>query len=243
MKQEHSKHMVRSTASTALCCPCHICPAATMYLRTVLLLLCVLAISSVQGKRKPVVLKINKPLNKEKSTKPLSLDCSFKMSMTKMKTVKSLTILRSETGKEESYKPIATLTHKSKTSNLGDSELTIDGKIDEGGESTVLAQYAAPDSGYCFFYKCVVEGSDEKGDFRTYNRKRRDKCGKKKRNPSADADEQSKTGTKEIEKKVEPMPTSAKTPKVPPKPASKRPQPIPMPTRSRRPRVPPLSAS
>ncbi|GFO28742.1 hypothetical protein PoB_005524700 [Plakobranchus ocellatus] len=155
-----------------------------MYLRTVFLLLGVLAIASEQGKRKPIVLKINKPQEKEKSSKPLSLDCSFKMSMTKMKTIKSLAILRSETGKEESYKPIATLTHNSKTSNLGDSELTVSGKIDEGGESTVLAKYAAPDSGYCFFYKCVVEGTDEKGDFRTYNRKRQDRCGKKKRNPS-----------------------------------------------------------
>ncbi|GFO28741.1 collectin-11 [Plakobranchus ocellatus] len=120
-----------------------------------------------------------------------------------MRTVKSLTILRSETVKEENYKAIATVTPNSKTSNLGDSELTVAGKITQGGESTVLAEYVAPNSGYCFFYKCVAEGTDKKGRFGTYNRKRRDRCDKKRRNLSADVAEKSKNGTEGTKSKVE----------------------------------------
>ncbi|GFO28739.1 hypothetical protein PoB_005524400 [Plakobranchus ocellatus] len=155
------------------------------------------------GKRKPVVLKINRPLTEDKITKPLTLDCSFVTLMTKMRTVNSLTILRSETGEEANCTPIATVTPNSKTSNLSESELTVSGKITEGGELTVLAQYAAPNTGYCYFYKCVVEGTDKKGRFRTYNRKRRDRCDKKRRNVSADVAETSKNVKEETESKAE----------------------------------------
>ncbi|GFN79154.1 hypothetical protein PoB_000566000 [Plakobranchus ocellatus] len=163
-----------------------------MYLRTVLLLLGVLAIASAQGKRKPVILRISRPLEEDRSTNPLMLVCSFVNLMTKMRTINSLTILRSDTGEEANYTSIATVTPKSKTSNLGEPELTVFGEINERGESIVLAEYAEPNTGYCFFYKCVVEGTDKSGSFRTYNRKTRDRCDNKKRYSSDDVSEQSK---------------------------------------------------
>ncbi|GFO04157.1 hypothetical protein PoB_003066200 [Plakobranchus ocellatus] len=72
-----------------------------------------------------------------------------------MRTINSLTILRSETGEEANYTPIATVTPNSK------------------------------------------------GRFRTYNRKRRDRCDKNSRNLSADVAETSKSVTEETESKVE----------------------------------------
>ncbi|GFN85212.1 collectin-11 [Plakobranchus ocellatus] len=170
-----------------------------MYLRTVLLLLGVLAIASAQGNPKPLMLRVNKPLEKDRDLNPLQAFCTFKNSMTKMSTVNSLTILRSETGKKADFIPIATITPKSKSSGL-ESELTASGHINQGGESAVIAQYKEPNNGYCFYYKCLIEGTDKQGRQRSYSRTIQDVCKTDKRKTCcADLTEKVNKITEEIE--------------------------------------------
>ncbi|GFO17597.1 collectin-11 [Plakobranchus ocellatus] len=139
-----------------------------------------LVIPSAQSLKKALVLNLNRPLMQTRDKDPLQLVCVFYNDRTKMTKVDSLTVYRSDTGKKDSYTPIASVTPSGATSGLSESELIARGRVKLGGQSNAIVTYASPNVGYCVHYKCVVEGTDKKGRFRSYTRKIRDRCSKSK---------------------------------------------------------------
>ncbi|GFN97586.1 Cd209 antigen [Plakobranchus ocellatus] len=87
----------------------------------------------------------------------------------------------------------------SRVSSGLESELTASGHINQGGESAVIAQYKEPNNGYCFYYKCLIEGTDKKGQHRSYTRTIQDVCKKNKaKKCCADLEEKISNITEEI---------------------------------------------
>ncbi|GFO02017.1 collectin-11 [Plakobranchus ocellatus] len=130
-------------------------------------LLVVLMVSLGQGEDKSVTVDFIEPLSVLKDKVPVEVTCSFSRSGTGVKSTKSLTLLRSKTYDNPSYETVVTVTPGKVDLGLSETEITASGKITRWRPSELSVKYSAPNTGYCYFYKCVAEGVDKKGETKT----------------------------------------------------------------------------
>ncbi|GFN76777.1 collectin-11 [Plakobranchus ocellatus] len=143
-----------------------------MSLQPIFLLLGFLALASAFfGSLKKVSFTVDRPPKTSQGKIPLRIKCTFDKHGSGMKTVNSVSLLRSKIGDGgvlEGYELIVSVTPSKMNNVLGESEIVVSGEIEEARYSNLGVKYISPTEGFCYMYKCIADGSD----FLSQNRSR-----------------------------------------------------------------------
>ncbi|GFO20552.1 hypothetical protein PoB_004705700 [Plakobranchus ocellatus] len=90
----------------------------------------------------------------------LSVRCSIDRERTGWGSLMKLKLYSSETGEENSYRPLASIREDKVQFHMSKKEVFVDGKfhVDTDYRTKLQVTWIADDDGYCMYYKCVATG-------------------------------------------------------------------------------------
>ncbi|GFN99517.1 endonuclease-reverse transcriptase [Plakobranchus ocellatus] len=134
--------------------------SAIMSLLPILLLLGAVMISLTQGSNDLKIVP-QRPPSSLSDKNPLAVKCVFNKAGSDISSVTTLKLERKKLG-QSNYKFVASKVYSTVKNGLGPGP-TVTAKLNQGGESFVNVKYSTPTDGYCYTYRCFVQGRTRTG--------------------------------------------------------------------------------